>query len=90
MLTAMNIREQLAERPFEPFRVCMSDGDKFVVRHPEMCIVTPNAVHIGIPHPEEKGLAIRVAKCAIMHITRLEPVNGRRPRTARNAKRRRR
>ena len=76
MMTATDIREQLSGRPFEPFRICLSDGHTLEVRHPDMCIVTRNIVHVGIPDRKVKGLAVRVAKCAIIHITRIEPLNG--------------
>ena len=31
--------EYTLKRPFEPFEVQVSDGTKYVVRHPELCMV---------------------------------------------------
>jgi hypothetical protein len=71
-----DVREHLEARPFEPIRLFMSDGATFDIRHPDMCIVSRSAVYVGIPDPRSPGVAVRVAHCALIHITRIEPVDG--------------
>jgi hypothetical protein len=88
MLTPTDIREHVKRSPFQPFRVCLSDGRTFEVRHPELCMLGRNAILIGIPDLEEDGLFSRYAQCALLHITGIEPLNGRKPRRA--ARRRKR
>lgn len=34
-----DVREHLDRQPFEPFRIHMSDGVTFDVRHPDLCMV---------------------------------------------------
>ena len=79
-----DVREHLETRPFEPFCLFMSDGATFDVRHPDLCIVSRSAVYVGIPDPKTPGVALRVAHCALIHVTRIEPSDGlRRKRTRR-------
>lgn len=63
----------LKRAPFEPFTLYMSDGSRYDVRHPELVIVTPRAVHVGIPGDRNPRIAADVAVCALVHVTRLEP-----------------
>jgi hypothetical protein len=78
-----DVREHLEARPFEPIRLYLSDGATFDVLHPNMCIVSRSAVYVGIPDPKVAGVAVRVAHCALIHITRIEPLNGAKPVRAR-------
>lgn len=78
-----DVREHLDRRPFEPFRICMSDGEAFDVRHPDLCIVARSTIYVGIPDPRQRLVAVRVAHCALIHITRIEPLNGQQQRSTR-------
>ncbi len=79
-----DIREHLETRPFEPFRLFLPDGETLDVRHPDMCIVSRSAIYVGTADPRSPGVAQRVTHCSLLHITRIEPLNG-----ARNARSRR-
>jgi len=76
-----DVREHLECQPFEPFRLFMSGGATFVVQHPDMCIVSRSSVYVGIADRKPSRIAQRVAHCALMHITRIEPLNGTATRT---------
>lgn len=52
-MTAEEILARLRHEPFEPFRLCMTDGSSYDIRHQAQCIVTTTSLHIGIPHPTE-------------------------------------
>ncbi len=79
-----DILKYLQRTPFQPFRLCLSDGRSFEIRHPEMTMVGRSAVIIGIPDPEEEEpIYERSFDCSIMHITSLEPIDGRSPRKKR-------
>ncbi|MCH7527099.1 MAG: hypothetical protein IID39_06665 [Planctomycetes bacterium] len=77
-----DVREHLDRRPFEAFRICMSDGETFDVSHPDLCIVARSTIYVGVPDPKRRLVAVRVVHCALIHITRIEPLDGR-PRRAR-------
>jgi hypothetical protein len=59
-------------RPFVPFRMYMSDGTVYEVRHPELVIVTLGTAFVGYPDPSQPGLSARVDIVSLRHIVRLE------------------
>ena len=72
-----DVLHMLRARPFQPFRVSLSDGQQYEVRHPETAIVSRSTVLIGIPGPRgPDGPVERVVTCALIHITRMEVVDG--------------
>jgi len=67
----------LRARPFVPFRVYMSNGTEYDVRHPEFALVGRSTVVIGIPGPRgPEGPATRLLNCSLVHIVRTEPLDG--------------
>ena len=48
-MTPQGIRQLLKEQPFRPFRLIMSSGKEYVVRHPEMALLTRREVVIALP-----------------------------------------
>lgn len=72
-----DILKLLRKRPFDPFRIHLSDGSAFDVRHPELAIVERSTVVIGVPGPEGlEGPVERTVLCSLVHITRAERMNG--------------
>ncbi len=72
-----DILELTRARPFEPFRVHLSDGVSYEIRHPDMAIVQCSKVIIGVPGPDgPDGPAERTVNCTLVHITRTERING--------------
>ena len=72
------ILELLRRTPFQPFRVSLSSGESYVVRHPEQAFVDRFTLYVGLPSP--KGLAEPfedVVTIAMLHVVAAEPVNGR-------------
>jgi hypothetical protein len=72
------IREHLRRQPFEPFRVHVSDGTHYDVRHPEMAFITARELFIAVKLAEE-NLPDKVIWCDPLHVTRIERIepNGR-------------
>jgi len=83
-----DIDKRLAQRPFVPFRLCMSDGEAYVVRHPELVLVTRTMLAVALngrrgSRPDDLVL------CDPVHVIRLEPVGERRkPEKARQSAKR--
>ena len=72
-----DVLQLLRARPFEAFRISLSDGQQYEVRHPNNAIVSRSTVLVGIPGPRgPDGPVERVVTCALVHITRLEALNG--------------
>ena len=67
----------LRRTPFAPFGVSLTDGQTYVVRHPELAIVDRFTLHLGVPG--RKGLdepSERTLHIALLHITCVEPLDG--------------
>ncbi|HEX4053035.1 MAG TPA: hypothetical protein VHX86_02095 [Tepidisphaeraceae bacterium] len=78
-MTLDTIEELLARRPFEPFRIITSSGDRYDVRHPELLLRVKNGLYVG--HGERGTVADRAAFISLLHISAVEAAgNGVRPR----------
>ena len=75
-MRAVDIRAHLRKQPFEPFRVFMSDGATYDVRHPELAAISRTELIIGLEQSDEE-LPDRFAYCDPVHVVRIEPINGR-------------
>ena len=70
-----DILNTLKEQPFRPFRIHVSDGAHYDVRHPEFVMVTTNQVLVFVPFPNQPHPAFqRYHSIAMIHISRLEPL----------------
>jgi len=70
------IRAHLRKQPFRPIRIFVSDGSSYDVRHPESALVTRTEVVIALD-PGNDDIPERSAYCDPIHITRIEPLDGR-------------
>jgi len=74
------LRDMLARRPFQPFRVVLSSGESYEVRHPEFGWLVRAGLYVGLPaQPSDNGglepnIPDRAAFCALLHITAVEPI----------------
>ena len=75
-MTPETIQKHLLHHPFRPFRVCLSDGTSYEVRQPEMVFVAQREIIIGLPKPGER-FPRHTVDCDLLHITRIEPIDGR-------------
>jgi hypothetical protein len=71
MITAKQVRELVEAKPLKAFRICMSDGTHHDITNHDMAFVTKNTVEVGI-NLDADGFAEYVARCSILHITKLE------------------
>ncbi len=70
------LRTLLRRRPFVPMRVHLTDGTTYDVRHPEMALLTRSTVEIGIEQEDGNGIADDVMYCSLVHIVRVQNLNG--------------
>jgi len=70
-----DILHWLRERPFRPFRLTLSNGVTYEVRHPDLVLVGRSALTIGTP---VAGAAFpiydRLDSVALVHINQIEPL----------------
>jgi hypothetical protein len=72
------LAEELTRHPFRPFRVVLSDGTGYEVRHPELCMLGEHGTAIiGVPAAAATGLPqySRYFVIDTSHINRLEPLD---------------
>jgi hypothetical protein len=72
-MTTTLVRDMLRQRPFRPFRVVMSSGEAYDIRHPEMAWVTKNDLFVGIDGTAD-GLPADARICPLFHVAILEPL----------------
>jgi hypothetical protein len=77
-MPARELLRLLRARPFEAFRIYMSDGKHYDIRHPELAIVETSKVIVGVPGRRGPDEPVKdTAICSLLHITRVEFLNGR-------------
>jgi len=72
-MTVQTFRDLLGKRPFAPFRLVMSSGKKYEVRHPEMAWLTRTDILVGLDIADE-GLPAEFDICSLLHVTAIEPL----------------
>lgn len=72
-MTVQSFRELLASRPFQPFRLIMSSGKSYEVRHPEMAFLSRAAIYVGIDVEDDVPADFRI--CSLLHVTAVEPLS---------------
>ena len=67
------IQEVLRRQPFQPFRVRLSTGQAYEIRHPEFAALNRFSLFVGDPATGE-GLPDRMIQCDLLHVVALEPL----------------
>lgn len=65
-MNAETIRELIRQQPFAPFKLRMTNGDVFEVRHPEMALVLKTKVIVGDPENDHSWI------CSLLHVASIE------------------
>ncbi len=60
------LRELLDRRPFEPFEIRLSNGERYEVRHPEMALLLKSRIIIGDAENDKMTI------CGLIHINSIE------------------
>lgn len=79
------LKDVLGKQPFEPFRIQLTNGDAYVVRHPEFAALSRSSIYIGISSGKD-GIPDRYVQCDLLHVVAIEPVNGERSRSRRKSR----
>jgi hypothetical protein len=70
-----DLLEALRRRPFVPFRLTLTEGSTYEVRHPELCMPGRRSVVIGIPAPDRELVYDRYVVADLFHVVKLEPLD---------------
>jgi hypothetical protein len=71
--TTTIFRDLLKQQPFKPFRIVMSSGASYEVRHPEMAWVLKNDLLVGVDAAGD-GLPAEFRICPLFHVATVEPL----------------
>lgn len=72
-MTVQTFRDLLRLQPFRPFRIVMSSGQSYEIRHPEMAMLTRTAILVGVGELDE-GIPAEFRICSLLHVTAIEPL----------------
>ncbi len=72
-MTLQDFQRLLKARPFEPFRVVTSSGERYEVRHPEVAFLTRTKLVLGL-HPDAEGTAEDWTMVSLLHVAAIEPL----------------
>ena len=71
IMTVKTFRDLLKHQPFKPFRLIMSSGEAYEVRHPEKAWLTGSDILVGIDQTED-GVPAEYRICSLLHVTAVE------------------
>lgn len=75
-MAPQDIWRTVRRRPFEPFRLTLTEGSTYEIKHPEFCMVTVSSVIIGLqPTDDPDPLAQRKVEIDVSHVVKLEPLD---------------
>lgn len=72
-MTVQDFRNLLSDRPFQPFRLVMSSGQSYDVRHPEMAFLSRTSIYVGVDVADD-GIPATYNICSLLHVTAIEPI----------------
>ena len=72
-MTVQTFQKLLSKRPFQPFRLVMSSGRTYEVRHPEMAFLTRSDILVGVDATDD-GVPADFRICSLLHVAAIEPI----------------
>jgi hypothetical protein len=69
-----DLDKRLERKPFQPFRIYLTDGAAFDIRHPEMLMVGKRAAVIGMADDPADTHYDRSIDVDLLHVIRAEPL----------------
>jgi hypothetical protein len=68
-----DVLEFVRRRPFQPFRITLTDGRTYDARHPDLIMVGRSSMVLGTPAPEEtEPVYDRAIPISLLHIMQIE------------------
>jgi hypothetical protein len=73
-MSSEELRDALKQQPFEPFRLVMTDGQGYDIRHPDLLLVGRRSATVGLTGDPGQTFYERTVKVDLLHVIRLEPL----------------
>ncbi len=78
-MSPIDMRNTLRKQPFTPFRLVMSDGSAYDVRHPEMVLVGLRTAFVGLMGSASETFPEQTIQLDLGHITQVVPIDAATP-----------
>ena len=69
-----DLHAKLHAVPFERFRMYLTDGSAYDIRHPESVLIGRRTAVIGVKEKPSQNYYDRFVTVVLVHIVRLEPI----------------
>jgi hypothetical protein len=77
-MTRKDLAKRVKQRPFVPFRLVLTEGTSYEVRHPEQIMVARDSIVIGVPSENDQEDFFDTTVLAdLFHVVKLEPLPAR-------------
>ena len=73
------LRDSLTRQPFEPFRLVLSDGASYDIRHPDLLWVGQRSAYVGLTGQAGSTFFERSVKVDLLHVTQIVPIGAESP-----------
>lgn len=70
-----DLKVRIQQRPFVPFRVVLTEGTSYEVRHPELFMLGKRAAVIGLSRDPQQTFFDATVLVDLLNIVRLEPLD---------------
>ena len=70
----LELQKKLKQSPFHPFRLCLTDGVSYGIRHPEMLFLGKRGCVVGIAEDPEYTAYDWCVDIDLLHVIRTEPL----------------
>ncbi len=60
------LQAHLQRRPFRPFEICLSNGNSYTIKHPEVAVLLKTKLIFGLPNGSH------VVTCFLLHIAEVK------------------
>ena len=70
------LHEAARRQPFQPFRVVLTTGDAYDIRHPDLIMVGRRSAIIGITKSPKRAAYDRTIKVDLLHVVAIEELPG--------------
>jgi hypothetical protein len=74
-MTQEEIQEVARRQPFEPFRLVLTTGETYDIRHPDLIMVGRRSAVIGVVNDPERTVYDRTVKVDLMHVVAIQELS---------------
>jgi hypothetical protein len=69
------LKARVRQRPFIPFRIVLTEGTSYQIRHPDLIMVGKRSAVVGLAKDPEADFYDATILVDLLHIVRLEPID---------------